>query len=70
MSDFDGGVAPLQVRNEPAAGEPSSQQDDSSGDLNHVQTGDRTQEVGERIVAEHGDARGILAKDDSEPFRN
>jgi hypothetical protein len=66
MSDFDGSVAPVEPRNEPAVGEESVPRGDRLGDPVRGETVERIAEVGMRIVAEQGDAFGILAERDSE----
>jgi hypothetical protein len=66
MSDFDGRVASLEPRTEPAVGEESVPRGDSLGDPVRGETVERIAEVGVRIVAEQGDALGILAERASE----
>jgi hypothetical protein len=70
MFDFAGDVAPVQARNEPAGGEVPARQDGGPEDSSPDQAGERIQDIGKSVVAEHGDALGILAEHDSEPFRS
>ncbi|HSZ13285.1 MAG TPA: hypothetical protein VK790_04545 [Solirubrobacteraceae bacterium] len=67
MSDFDGAVVPMSVQSEHAPGEASAQQEGSSEDPSHSQTGEGVQDMGERIIADHDEALGLLERDSS-PF--
>ncbi len=70
MSDFDGGVSPLQVGGGTGTREGSGQQEGSPEDPSRSQIREQIYDIGERVVAENHDALQVLAEHDSESFRS